>query len=241
MRAIHYEQAVYGSFPFWNRGYSILSHSAGCRAEWLGALSLAGQRFGERPAGVAESPCLFALRLRRGPWMVVGVFPIGSDDQGRPGALAFHGLFVSPWNYLRAGTSPFPFACAFRRHWREPDLHRRLSAGRLFRADLKLAPTRLEDHRVALVVEALKQGRKVVLTSPQPIDDLASAVWTELPGWIRRKASVATWAFGTANGFDLVAVPRLTGIKTGPSELVFDTNVSDSTISQGDHWPAATA
>src|SRR5208282_6354878 len=74
-RAVRYEQAIYGSFPFWSRGYAVLSRSAGCRAEWLNALRLAGQRFGERPTGIAEKACLFALCLHRGPWMIVGVFP----------------------------------------------------------------------------------------------------------------------------------------------------------------------
>ena len=72
---IRYEQAVYGSFPFWDRGYAVLAKSAGCRSEWLDALRLAGQRYGEPPTGVAEHPGLFVLALRHGIWMVVGAFP----------------------------------------------------------------------------------------------------------------------------------------------------------------------
>ena len=111
---VRFEQAVYGSFPFWHRGYAVLARSAGCRTSWLDALQRAGQRFGERPTGVVEAASLFALPLRRGPWMIVGVFPLGCDDQGRPGALAFHGLFVSRWTYWRAGLDPFVFAPALR-------------------------------------------------------------------------------------------------------------------------------
>ena len=128
-RQIHYEQAVYGSFPFWRRGYAVLAKSAGCRDEWLDALRLAGQRFGERPTGVADHASLFALRLPRGPWMIVGVFPNGCDDQGRPGALAFHGLFVSRWMYFWAGRNPFGFARVMRRDWSEADENVALPAG----------------------------------------------------------------------------------------------------------------
>src|SRR5439155_20432547 len=82
---VRYEQAVYGSFPFWDRGYAVLAHSPGCRPEWLAGLRAACQRFGERPMGVAETAvrALFALRLASGPWMIVGVGSPGSDDRGR--------------------------------------------------------------------------------------------------------------------------------------------------------------
>jgi hypothetical protein len=221
-RTIRYEQAVYGSFPFWHRGYAVLAGSAGCRAEWLDALKLAGQRFGERPTGVAEKACLFALPLRRGPWMIVGVFPQGNDDQGRPGALAFHGLFVSPWAYRRSGASPFVFVPAFRRDWNTTDQDRLLPAGHLVLPVQEPATGEADDRGVETIVAAMRRGQRVVLACAEPIEDLASAVWRKLPGRTRRKASVATWAFSTANRFDLVAVPRLAGIKPDPSVLVLE-------------------
>ena len=55
---VRFEQAVYGSFPFWNRGYGVLARSAGCRPEWLadaqGGLpairrAAGGDRRGRRP------------------------------------------------------------------------------------------------------------------------------------------------------------------------------------------------
>ena len=85
----------------------MLARSAGCRPEWVDALRLAAQRFGEAPTGIAERDCLFALRLARGPWMIVGVFPQGCDDRGRPGALAFHAVFVGHWSYRWVGANPF--------------------------------------------------------------------------------------------------------------------------------------
>ncbi len=227
IRTVRYEQAIYGSFPFWGRGYAILSRSAGCRVEWLNALRLAGQRFGEQPTGVAEAACLFALRLRRGPWMIVGVFPQGSDDQGRPGALAFHGLFVSRWAYWWSGASPFPFASALRRDWHSSDQDRLLPAGRLVLSGPEPAAPAVDDRRVETIVAAMRRGQKVVLASVQPIDDLARAVWRRLPGRTRQRATVATWAFSTANQFDLVAVPRLAGITPGPCELVLEPDGPD--------------
>ncbi len=224
-RTVRYEQAIYGSFPFWSRGYAVLSRSAGCRAEWLNALRLAGQRFGERPSGVAEEACLFALCLQRGPWMIVGVFPQGNDDQGRPGALAFHGLFVSRWTYRWSGASPFPFASALRRDWDKSDQDRLLPAGRIVLAGQEPASAGVDDRRVETIVEAMRRGQKVVLASAHPIDDLAKAVWRRLPGRTRRRGSVATWAFSTANHFDLVAVPRLAGITPGPCELVLEPDI----------------
>src|SRR5690348_13608546 len=89
---VRYEQAVYGSFAFREQGYGMLAASPGCRPRWLADLRAACQRMGERPAGVADAPALFALRLPSGPWAVVGVSPQGPDDRGRPGALAFHAL-----------------------------------------------------------------------------------------------------------------------------------------------------
>ena len=235
-----YEQAVYGSFPFWSRGYAVLAQSAGCRSEWLHALKLAGQRFGERPTGIAEKACLFALGLPRGPWMIVGVFPQGNDDQGRPGALAFHGLFVSRWTYRWSGASPFAFASALRSDWGTRDQDQLLPAGRIVLGDRQPPATGDENGRVETIVEAIKRGQKVVLVSAQPIDELASAVWRKLPGRVRRRASVATWAFSTANGFDLVAVPRLAGMTLDPSMRVLepDAETVQDWPSSCDFWHA---
>src|SRR3954466_7946313 len=48
---VRFEQAVYGSFPFWDKGYAVLAQSPGCRPEWLAGLRAAGQRDGEGAAG----------------------------------------------------------------------------------------------------------------------------------------------------------------------------------------------
>ena len=161
--------------------------------------------------------------------MVVGVFPQGCDDQGRPGALAFHGLFVNRWTYWRAGLNPFVFAPALRNEWNEADQDVILTAEKLVLPGRQVAKEKAEgaDHRVEMIVAALRRRRRVVVPSAEPIEDLARAVWSKLPGSVRRRASVATWAFRNDNLFDLVAVPRMAGIITDPSEIVLDAAIED--------------
>jgi hypothetical protein len=229
---IRFEQAVYGSFPFWDKGYAVLAHSPDCRSEWLTGLRAACQRFGERPAGVAEAEVrgLFALRLpgAGGPWMIVGVSSPGSDDRGRPGALAFHALFLSPRDYRRTGCHPFALAGAFRTDWTNRDATRPLAAGTWAIARPRLLEPEPEpgvppDPTAARLAAALAQGRRVALEAAAPIDALAPQVWRLLPARVRRRATVATWAFGNANRFDLVALPRrtlaLADIASDPSYL----------------------
>jgi len=208
----HFEQAVYGSFPFWDRGYAMLARSKGCREEWLAAFRLACQRYGEPPAGSSVPPALFAIPLTRGPWMIVGVFPQGCDDRGRPGALAFHALFVGRFSYRWIGANPFAFAEALRGDWSGHDQDRPLPVGSLAcpsRPGPREEARNLDPDLIRTITRAMRQGRKVVYQSSRPIDALALAVWEGLPGRIRNRASVATWAYRNENHFDLVGVPRI--------------------------------
>jgi hypothetical protein len=221
---IRFEQAVYGSFPFWRRGYAVLSQSVGCRPEWLAELRTVCQRYGEPPAGAIEADSLFALRLRCGPWLIVGVHPQGCDDQDRPGALAFHALFVGRWAYRWASAYPFAFAAAMRRDWTSADRDRNLPAGSCHVIGTETTspsnPAVDYDPRLAPIVRALTQGRRVVVQSSEPIDRLARSVWRALPRQVCRRASVATWAFDNANHFDLVALPKLAGLELDSSDLI---------------------
>jgi hypothetical protein len=223
---VRFEQAVYGSFPFWHRGYAVLAQSAGCRPEWLAELRAACQRYGEPPAGTRAAESRFALRLRSGPWMIAGVYPQGCDDRDRPGALAFHALFVGRWSYWRTGADPFAFATAIHGDWCPEDEHRTLPAGQLSLRRTWLArshpdPTAAaDDPRLQSIVTALTRRRRVVVQSSAPIDALARSVWLALPGRVRRRASVATWVFDGASHFDLVALPKLAGIDRDAFELI---------------------
>jgi hypothetical protein len=223
---VRFEQAVYGSFPFWHRGYAVLARSARCHPGWLAEVKTICQRFGEPPAGWSPAQSLFALRLDSGPWTIVNVHPHGSDDRGRPGALAFHALFVNPWAYRLSGSNPFAFAHAFRRGWTKADIDATLPAGSLSLRQIQSnasapGPSRSDlDPRVVPIVSALSQGRRVVVESSEPIDVLARSVWNSLLGRVRLRSSVATWAFDNANGFDLVALPKLAGTAPGASDLI---------------------
>jgi hypothetical protein len=196
----------------------MLAHSAGCREEWLGEFRAACQKLGERPAGVADAPALFALRLACGPWVVVGVSPQGRDDRGRPGALGFHGLFLSSREYRKAECNPFAISGALRTDW-SAETSPTLPPGMLTiaRSRIENAPTDSDALRIAT---ALARGRRVALESAVPIDDLAHQVWSLLPRRVRTRASVATWTFGNAHRFDLLATPRLKG-------LVLDSSYAD--------------
>jgi hypothetical protein len=217
MALIRFEQAVYGSFPFWDRGYDVLARSPGCRPEWLADLQVVCQRYGEGPRGAAEAGGLFALALASGPWAIVGPSVQGADDRGRPGALAFHALLLSPRDYRRAGSSPFGLAGVLRRQWGPETTS--LPSGTW---EVGPSSPAVEDDRARRIAAALARGRRVAVEADGPIDVLAERVWGLLPARVRRRASVATWAFGNANRFDLVALPRLAGAELDASYLDAD-------------------
>jgi hypothetical protein len=220
---IRFEQAVYGTFPFWNRGYSVLALSTGCRRDWLAEMRTVCQRYGEPSPGVTGADSFFALRLRCGPWMIAGAYPRGNDDHDRPGALAFHALFVSPWAYRRVGANPFVFDGVLRREWFPADQDRTLPAGfwTPHEPRIRVSSDLDDDPRLARILLALTQGRRVLVQSVKPIDGLARSIWCGLPIRVRRRATLATWAFDNANHFDLVALPKLSAVMPKETDVVF--------------------
>ncbi|CAN5861537.1 hypothetical protein BH23PLA1_BH23PLA1_22290 [soil metagenome] len=206
---IPFEQAVYGTFPFWQRGYDLLAWSSGCRADWLQVLRDVCQGYGERPRGAAEAGGLFALRMSDGVWMIVGPSSQGQDDRGRPGALAFHALFLAESDFRKADFHPFAFAGALRRTWGPETTTLPSGSWSVDSAGRLEAPV---SERAFQIAEALGQGHRVALEAEGPIDALAEEVWRALPVRTRRRASVATWAFGNGARFDLIALPRLAGV-----------------------------
>jgi hypothetical protein len=202
------EQAVYGSFPFWDRGYDVLARSPGLKSRTLAEALDACRSIGEAPSSVEPAPALFSKELPCGSRAIVGVGPLGLDDRGRPGALVFHILILERDAFRRAGANPFAFASSLRLDWSAADRH----VPTLDWSETRPEPPVERDGRTARVVSALRSGRRVALESPRPIDALARSVWAELPRARRQRASVATWAFGNANRFDLLALPRLAGV-----------------------------
>src|SRR5262249_57166498 len=135
---------------------------------------------------------------------------LGNDDHDRPGALAFHALFVARWAYRWAGSDPFLFAGALRREWGHADQDQSLPAGYLSvrRSSQSIPEAGCDVERLASIVTTLSRGQRVIVRSNEPIDLLARAAWNALPSRVRGKRSVATWAFDNANQFDLVALPN---------------------------------
>jgi hypothetical protein len=218
---------VYGSFPFWNRGYGVLAQSPGCRPEWLAEFRAVCQRYGEPPAGTAHVEAFFSLRLDSGPWLIAGVHSQGCDDRGRPGALAFHALFVGRFSYHLLGGIPFRLKHEIRHDWHANDQDRALPSGRL--SVWPRHPARaLADPspELGMIVTAISRKRRVIVQSSTPIDALAQDVWNHLSRRVRMRASIATWALDIANGFDLVALPKLTGLVVDPSDLVLALEVT---------------
>ena len=165
------------------------------------------------------------MRIDRGPWMIVGVYPQGCDDQGRPGALAFHGLFINHWTYARSGADPFAFSDLLRRDWSPADQDAILSniPRTIRRARFRRTGGLVwsdDDMQFKSIVDALVQRRKVLVQSDRPIESLARLVWRTLPWQVRLRATVATWAFDNMNRFDLAAFPKLAGIRREPTDLI---------------------
>lgn len=203
---IRVEQAVYGSFAFRRGGYDVLARSKGCRPEWIESLRRACENHGEWPRGAPGPGGIFSLRIDRETRMIVGPADQGIDDQGRPGSLAFHALFVSREVERRIGHDPFALAPWLRRSW-PSDTPRILP-------DLTLpipepAASALElDHRLRPIAEAIRRGKRAAIGSNGPIDDWARAVWLALPKRQRRRKSFATWTYSLANRFDFAALPE---------------------------------
>lgn len=130
-------------------------------------------------------------------------------------------MFVEPATYRKVHFDPFVFEPCVQSDWKPSDVDTLLAVGRLTieRAGLMGFLKRVlsrpgpsgegpPDRAVRAIVEAVSKRERVVIPSDVPIRGLAQRAWSELPPGIRRRTSVATWAFDNANGFDLVAMPR---------------------------------
>lgn len=198
---IRAEQAVYGSFAEHGGGYGIVSHSPGCRPDWLAALRRVCERFGERPRHVTATGALIACNVSTSAWMVVRVQELGTDDRGRPGALGFHAFFLHPRDYRNLGGAPFPLVELF-------------GAARRSEIPLQAAVTPFGNEEFATTPESeriageIARGHRCVLESAEPIRSLAETIWRQLPLRVRLRRSLATWVFANEADYDLAAVPE---------------------------------
>ncbi len=229
---LRYEQAVYGSFPFWDKGYAVLARSPGCRDEWIADLRAACQRYGERPAGAADAGGVIALKLPSGPWAIIAPLPQGMDDRGRPGAVAFHALFVSGADYRKAGAFPFAFVPLFRHDWSAETTTLETGEFNLEQV-IPAEPISPKDPLARRIAETLMRGKRVALETSASIETLARDIYQALPLTRRARVSVSTWSFGNGNRYDLVALPRLHGVAfdrsyVDPSKLTADDSAEQS-------------
>jgi len=77
------EQAVYGSFPFRDQGYDILTASAGCRPEWQAAFARYCRDLGQPPSEALPlvDHLLFARKIPAGPWIVAVWMKTGAQPR----------------------------------------------------------------------------------------------------------------------------------------------------------------
>ena len=180
------------------------------------------------------APSLFTLRLSTGARAVVGVEPQGSDDRGRPGALAFHALILSRQDYRRIGGNPFLLAPLIRSDWSIETTLPTISWPVALESPTPPIPS--TDPRVSRAATAIARGRRVAVESLEPLNAFASEVWRSLPVSKRCRGSMATWAFGNANRFDLLIVPRLSSVNLDPSYLDPSALDRDELVPQGQAW-----
>jgi hypothetical protein len=208
------EQAIYGGQDA--GGYRFLARSLGFREEWVADAEQLCTGFGERPAGVACTGCVFARPLGRQHVAVVQAADQGQDDAGRPGALAFHLLILPRVQYVELGGDPFFIAEHFPPDWQArgelPSLT--WTAGPPPRRDVAMLQKTLNvPHSATLLggVQILLDGGRLVFERSSPDASILRGLWSLLPTRERSRLWPASFAFRNAHRFDAIVVPRAHG------------------------------
>jgi hypothetical protein len=208
------EQALYGSAG--STGYQFLARSAGFAEEWLAEAQRLCTGFGERPAGVACPHCIFARPFHSKHVAVVQVADQGTDDAGRPGALAFRLLVLPAALYRDLGGDPFWIAEQFPPPWHArgalPVLEwtggpppARTVAQLRHVLDVPQSPTLLGG------VQTLLDGGRLVFERQAPDTPLLRSLWALLPTQSRCELWPASFCFSNAHRFHVLAIPRASG------------------------------
>jgi hypothetical protein len=213
---MHIEQAIYGGQDA--GGYHFLARSAGFLDAWLADAERLCTGFGERPAGVKCPLAVFARPLGKKHVAVVQVADQGSDDTGRPGALAFRLLVLPARFYSDLGADPFWIAEQLPPPWRArgelevlewtsgPQPRRTTDD---LRRVLDVAPERTQ--MLLGGVQVLIDGGRLVFVRNQPDGKLVSDLWALLPVSSRVGIWPASFAFGNAHHFHVAVVPQADG------------------------------
>jgi hypothetical protein len=211
MPDITIEQAIYGNIG--EGGYRFLARSPGFLDEWLAEAQRLCTGFGDRPAGVACPAALFAQPFGRHHVAIVRVADQGTDDAGRPGALAFHLLIVPRVAYRGFGGDPFLLAERCPPGWQargelpallwpaEPLPPRTV-------AQVRRVLQRSDGPNLLGASQVLVDGGRVVFARKSPDADIIHDLWALLPTNTRGELWPASFAFGNALGFHAVATPN---------------------------------
>lgn len=191
------EQAVYGSFPFRDQGYDILTATAGCKPEWIEAFARYCRELGQPPSEVAPlvDHLLFARKIPSGPWVVALGSAQGCDDRGRPGAWAFHCIFLSNRDYGSIGATPFAL---------RPLLTDRFYPGMILDsgpADVVRSTEPSEITEDPAKIRWISRGRKLRYVSSQDTFAVTERFWHSLGIGTRKRRSLTTWSFRSDTPF----------------------------------------
>jgi hypothetical protein len=217
MPDIRIEQALYGAQDA--GGYRFLGRSPGFREDWLPEAQRLCTAFGERPTGVACPSAVFARPLDDAHVAIVQIADQGSDDAGRPGALAFRLLVLEQSDYVGLGGDPFVLADRLPPPW---DLRGELpiltvpaeTLPRRTIAQIQEVFKRYQPMQPTLLgaVQTLVDGGHVVFERSEPDTDLLRSLWTLLPVNARAETWPASFAFGNALHFDVLVTPKAQGV-----------------------------
>jgi hypothetical protein len=208
------EHALYGCPA--GGGYRFLAKSEGFPDEWLPLAERLCMGFGERPGGAACPGCVFVQPFGKRNIAVVQAADQGTDDAGRPGALAFY-LLVMPRSEYAAAWDGDPFALAERF---QPPWQARGELPELTYPSEAPPPRTVEQVRQVLqrhdgptllgAAQALVDGGRVVFPRELPDTPLLRDLWTLLPTSTRAQLWPASFTFANEPGYHVAVAPRLT-------------------------------
>lgn len=214
MPSLSIEQALYGNPDV--GGYRFLARSPGFGDEWQAEAERLCAGFGNRPAGAVCPRCVFAQPFGDRQVAVVQAADQGSDDTGRPGALAFYLLILPRRAYEEQASDPFLVADRFPPCWDArgelPPLEWRLEPPP--RRTVEHVQQVLKSRNSATLLggaQILVDGGRLVFERPAPDNEVLRDLWSLLPISTRCLLWPASFVFDNSLGFDVLAVPRAEG------------------------------
>lgn len=206
---IECEQAIYGSFPFWDKGYALLAASPGCQPGWIDAFIKLCRSLGQPPGEASPDidSLLFTAPVAPGRWVIALGSAQGCDDRGRPGAWAFHALFLSHADYRRAGAWPQNFERYFKKTF-----HSGITLNQVSIEINTHITTSLHENSLVInsaITNEIRHQKKVRIIHETPTIQRFSEFLSRLPEKTRLRRSMTTMSFRHNTDFDIAAIrPR---------------------------------